>query len=313
MKYLSTTKLSPTMNDRGYRISTEVFNTEHYLQYKQHFEAMNRHGLTIKGEPSRAEFYYAEIAYLLLETGIVAGNLDTGFEEILPGGMYARSYFEGFQEGVAHFNNKWAITPDTLYGPKSDHYFADLKAAYRGPDDTTPLEIMSNAMVPGWLEEAERIPLIINDASMRRNGYYAGLVFKYREMEKQHDRLRDQPEEEAPARQKEEKPMIDTLAVACISDLAFRAAKRELMDLGCCDETLTFKKRGKNTFKRLAGLIKGLEDQGYTHPLTDEEVHAIIHNTFGVSPDQCCLSMVQKSPSKQELIRKFFGKPQLLQ
>lgn len=296
------------MNNKGYRISAEVFTAEQFQQYKQFFESRSQYSIEIKGQPSkgRAMIYFAEMAYLLLESGIIAKNLDTNTEEILPGGQYAQSYIEGFNAGVAHFNERWSLKPDTLYGSKSDHYFNDLRAAYEGTgDQDTPLGIVSNAMRAGWLEKAGRIPLMINDESVKENGYYAGLVFKFREMQKQHDRLRDQPKPEVAAEEAKDKPFKGTLEEACVSEAAFRAARKYFIDHGYCDgDTLVFIKRGKITLGRLAGIIKGLSTKRYTYPLSNEEVCAIMNSTFKAKVG---ISTVEHASEKSLEIPAFLG------
>jgi len=267
------------MNNKGYRISAEVFNTEQFRQYKQYFESRPKYSIEIKGQPinGRAVVYFAEMAYLLLERGIIATNLDTNAEEILPGGEYARSYIEGFNAGVAHFIESYSLMPDTLYGPKSDHYFNDLRAAYEGTGDRdTPPELLSNEMRSGWLEEAGRITLLpFNDESVKNNGYYAGLVSKYRELELKHDRLRVKPEAG------KTKKRFSTLLDACGTERRGKLRER-FVDMGLCDSvSFAWLDNKKGSGKLLITYLLELHTKGYCdRKLTAPEIVEIAKNDF---------------------------------
>lgn len=268
------------MNKKGYQLMPGTYNTDEFEQYRQYFEFLD--SLKV-GE---AEVITPEMGYILSsgrkEWKVISTNLDTGLEEILPGSQYCEAYIKGFAEGVEEFNQIWSVRADTIYGGDSDRYFRNLKRAYEGEmNGNTAGELYKGRKNTGWLNEANRMLTLINDKSIKKQGFYTGLVVKYRELELRHDGLRVKPKLEVPARKRRPKPSWSTLEEAC-GEERWRKLRHWFVEGGLCHPvSFAWLDNKKGCGKLLITYLLELHIKGYCdRKLTASEIAEIAMNDF---------------------------------
>jgi hypothetical protein len=268
------------MNKKGYQLMPGTYNTDEFEQYRQYFEFLD--SLKV-GE---AEVITPEMGYILSsgrkEWKVISTNLDTGLEEILPGSQYCEAYIKGFAEGVEEFNQIWSVRADTIYGGDSDRYFRNLKRAYEGEmNGNTAGELYKGRKNTGWLNEANRMLTLINDKSIKKQGFYTGLVVKYRELELRHDGLRvgNRPQNQ-PVPKASKNAKFLTLADACGEETAMKL-KLLFAEHGYCAYGTFVWVKDKVT---LANYLKHdiFEAKHYKRMPKQKEIMSIALNDFGI-------------------------------
>jgi hypothetical protein len=176
------------MNEVKYRMDRDIFQSEHYENFRRVFESFDKYSV------GGATIYGTELAYQLLEPGVPAINMITGLLEALPGAQFRQAYVEGYNEGVAEFKQQWEPSPNILYGPRSEHYFNDLRTAYNGTmNGNNVSELFEGRQNRGWQSHMNDVLLIVTNKAVKKQGYYAGLVSKYKELELKYEQLRTGP------------------------------------------------------------------------------------------------------------------------
>jgi len=268
------------MNKKGFRVSAEVYDSDHYDRFRMYFEGMDEYGI------DNALLFTPEMAYLLIEPGVKVTNLDTGLIEELPGGHYRKAYIDGFNKGVAEFQKNWSISPDVKYGPEYSRYRDDLRRAYEGSmTGETAEELVNGRNDPGWLHELNRRLFLVTEKSVHKQGYYAGLVAKYRELDaglvskyREHEAKQNQlPIKPEP--NKRHKLKVTTLEDACSGD-GYEIIKDMFIQKGYCDASPFRYRSERYPLYVLAGILKELHKTRLSKKLTHKEIMAISENSF---------------------------------
>jgi len=151
-------------------------------EYKGFKRAIESNGFQIiKAGTDTVKIYTAELAFIFASKELPARNMDTKTETNINGWDYLKTYIEAYKEGEQYFENEIKVSPNTLYGVNAEQYVRDIHfnffhANHDGGDE-------------GWNYVKRSIPLLLTHQSIKKHGYYSGIVSKVEEQVKKHPRL----------------------------------------------------------------------------------------------------------------------------
>lgn len=116
----------------------------------------------------KVKVYNLELAFVLCSNDLPVKNMDTQTEAILNGQEYTKAYIEGFNEGEKYFDERFAISPNTLYGENRELYVRDIHFNHFHKEHETFQE--------GWQDVKKSWSVILTHKWVRSIGYYSGIV-----------------------------------------------------------------------------------------------------------------------------------------
>lgn len=153
--------------------------TGEYKSIQRQIEYNGHYVVTVKGynvkifTPELVSFFFAE--------KVPSINMDTQAKTEIYVWEYLNSYIKAYEEGEQYFENKFKVSPDTLYGTNAEKYLRDIQLNY--------FHIKHTGSNKGWVFVKERYPVILTHKIIKEYGYYSGIVNKVEEQAKTYPQL----------------------------------------------------------------------------------------------------------------------------
>lgn len=142
-----------------------------YKSFKNHIEIDGF--ANVKFGTDNIKIYTPELAIILITEQLQVRNMETQTETQINGRDYFQTYFEAYKEGQSYFDEKFKVTPDTLYA-NAEQYVRDihLNLFHSKIDATTK----------GWDFVRRKYSFILTHNKVKEFGYYSGIVSKVEEL-----------------------------------------------------------------------------------------------------------------------------------
>jgi len=143
---------------------TDLMQTHEFTTYERQ---LKRDGFNVILDKNNVPFYVytAELMYILASDNLPVIEYDTNKEIKINCFEFGNKYIEGFKEGCTYFDENFSVPTTVIYGENAVNYFNDLKVNYSK-----------------WGEFNKQVPNFLKNSTIKKCGYYAGLVSKVKEL-----------------------------------------------------------------------------------------------------------------------------------
>lgn len=156
-----------------------VQDTNDYKYHKLLIKRNGHSGLNIDGKTSK--IYTTELAVLLISQELPARNMETQTETTIDGWEYLQTYIEAYKEGEQYFESEFRVSPSTLYGANAEQYVRDIHFNF--------FHVNLKEGNKGWGYVKKEYPITLTHETIKKFGYYSGIVSKIEEQVKKHRKL----------------------------------------------------------------------------------------------------------------------------
>lgn len=170
-----------------------------FSNYKTQFE--NFGNITVKIDNVEIKIYSEEMANVLLSTEFEFLNLETKQTETIKMQPYLYAYFDGFKNGISNFENKFKVSPDTLYSHNADAYVNNLLLKSNGNKAN-----FINLDFFGWKAKSESTQQIITFENVKQFGFDAGMRYSFDLLFNEHPLIFEKFKNETSAKESPPKP-----------------------------------------------------------------------------------------------------------
>ncbi|MDP8217634.1 MAG: hypothetical protein P9M03_02785 [Candidatus Theseobacter exili] len=122
--------------------------------------------------------YNAEQAFILSNRALEVENCDTKELITIDGIQYLKSFLDGYKQGELYFSNEFKGSPTVIYGEHSESYIGTILNHFYDTEHETGRK--------GWQFIRFEYPVILTHKTIRKYGYYSGIVNKVQELIKLH-------------------------------------------------------------------------------------------------------------------------------
>ncbi|HEX5150072.1 MAG TPA: hypothetical protein VFW07_01420 [Parafilimonas sp.] len=119
-----------------------------------------------------AEVYTPELAFILLSKELPVTISHSKESLMINGEDFLKSYFEGYKEGMAYFDEEYKNIDYAISGPDANLHVQELhNKYYHGSKEGTK-------QIKPWSWVKNSYPVIFSDKAIKEYGYYSGIVYK---------------------------------------------------------------------------------------------------------------------------------------
>tara|TARA_R110001583_G_C5666193_1_gene410196 strand:+ start:1808 stop:2743 length:936 start_codon:yes stop_codon:yes gene_type:complete len=252
--------------------ANHIFNS---IKYQIDNNGFFSTGLIEKGENEtyQVKIYTPELALILISKELPAvichRDKDKQKKTLINGWDYLQTYVEGYKEGEKYFDAEFAVSPNTIYGANAEQYVRDIHLNY--------FHINHSGANEGWQFVKTNYPVIFTHKTIRKFGYYSGIVSKIEAMVKKYPELFE----------------------------TFDKCEHDLMKTETEQKPPTF----ANNFDKVKPVEiyehfkAGLVEKGY---LTEQELNEYLKTAFELKTIPETLFKIKDAPTKQKIIKIFY-------
>ncbi len=156
-------------NDIRYFLSGSFEQDPFYTRYKAMIEKQG--SIQVKDSDNIVRIYNPYLFFTLTTKELPVLDVATKKETTINGIDYLKTFILGFNEGMEYFTREFAVSPDTIYGSS---YIDDIHYNY--------FHAKHHEGLNGWQGIKGSHPLVFNHQSIKKFGYYSGIVTKVEEL-----------------------------------------------------------------------------------------------------------------------------------
>lgn len=173
----------PDKKDPRYFLIT-FFNEEEQAtnNYKHLKQSINERGFFgINSDNRLFKVYTPEIALIFSRTTFEVENMETQKKTLINTFDFFKTYIEAYKEGEQYFENEFKLSVNGMYGENAKLYVKDIHDNY--------FHVQHESLQEGWIYIKKSYPFILTHESIKKFGYYSGIVSKVEEQVKKYYRV----------------------------------------------------------------------------------------------------------------------------